>query len=79
MPLRNLAVIPGPTFYPHQLVGLEDRHGFLLGLGIVLAYHPHLNTVNLLTRPFPMQRLDTLRLGDLLVDPYTFEDHRLRR
>lgn len=77
--LRNLAVIPEPAFYPHQLVGLEDRHGFLLGLGIVLAYHPHLATVNILTRPFPMQRLDTLRLGDLLVDPYTFEDHRLRR
>ncbi len=79
VPLTGRAVIPEPAFYPHQLVGLEDRHGFLLSLGIVLAYRPQRHAVELLARPFPMERLDTLHLGDLLVDPRTFEDHRLRR
>lgn len=75
----RLAVWPYPAFRLHRLAALEDAQGFTLGLGIVLAIERALRSVRLLS-PLPsLAGVDAVRLGDVLVDPQTFEDERMTR
>ncbi len=71
---QRLAVWPYPAFTPYRLVALEDRDGFVLALGIVLAHDPTQGIVTLRTPLGSPEGVDTIHLGDLALDPYTFCD-----
>ncbi len=71
---NRLAVFPAPRFTERQLVGLEDKDGYMLGLGIVLAIDKPHHTLSLLSSWHFLEDIDALRLGELLVDPNTFQD-----
>jgi polynucleotide 5'-kinase involved in rRNA processing len=73
----RLAVFPGLRFVLNGLVALEDADRFTLGLGVVLENNPRARQVTLYTPLGSLDRVDILRLGDLLLDPQTFRDQRL--
>jgi polynucleotide 5'-hydroxyl-kinase GRC3/NOL9 len=74
---QRLAIFPTPAFTPHRLVALEDKEGFALSLGIVTASDP--NTVMLHTPLASLDGVSAVRLGDLTLDPRTFQETRIRR
>jgi polynucleotide 5'-kinase involved in rRNA processing len=56
---------------------MEDAFGFTLGLGIVLQIDRIYRQVTLHS-PLPsLNGVDAIRLGDVTVDPETFEDRHL--
>jgi polynucleotide 5'-hydroxyl-kinase GRC3/NOL9 len=72
----QLAVLPSFHFAVDRLLALEDVDGFALGLGIVKAFAPGKREAVLYT-PLPsLDGVDALRIGDVLVDPRTFQDRR---
>ncbi len=73
----RLAVFPAPRFSRYQLVAMEDRRGFALALGIVLEADPARKTVLLLTPAHSLNNVDALRVGDVGVNPETWEDTRM--
>ncbi len=73
---ERLAVVPSPGFVFHRLAALEDADGFTLGLGIVQVADWRKKQVELLTAK-SLEGVDTLRLGDLTLDPQTFRDQPL--
>lgn len=72
----RLAVFPAPCFDRGQLVALEDTCGFALALGIVREVDPIRQTVLLLTPAHSLEKADAIRLGDIRLDPQTWEDYR---
>jgi polynucleotide 5'-kinase involved in rRNA processing len=75
----KFAVLPAPRFILHRLVALEDADGFTLGLGIVIEIDRFSRQVLLRTPVDTLREVEIIRLGDLLVDPVTFEDRPLAR
>ena len=75
----QFAVLPAPRFNLHRLVALEDADGFTIGLGIVEKIDRIYRQVILYTPVETLNGVDVIRLGDLLVDPLTFEDRPLNR
>lgn len=73
------AVFPAPRFDLHRLVAMEDADGFTIGLGIVTQIDRIYRQVMLHTVVASMNGVDAIRLGDVAVDPETFEDHPLSR
>ena len=71
---RQLGVFPSPRFSMHRLVSMEDRQGFSLSLGIVIQVAQEAERVTLLTPLKDRDFVVALRLGDLTVDPVTFQD-----
>jgi len=71
------AVIPSPSFTQHRLVALEDGDGYVLALGIVVGRERSRDTISFLTPLSSLEDVDTLHVGDLLVDPETFRDERV--
>jgi polynucleotide 5'-hydroxyl-kinase GRC3/NOL9 len=74
---QRLAVFPRPAFTPNRLVALEDKEGFTLALGIVTARDS--DTVSLHTPLSSLDEVNAVRLGDLALDPHTFQETRIRR
>ncbi len=72
----RLAVFPAPCFGRGQLVALEDAHGFALALGVVQEVDPVRQTVLLLTPAHSLEKVDAIRLGDIWLNPQTWEDSR---
>ena len=70
----QFAVLPAPRFNLHRLVALEDADGFTIGLGIVERIDRIYRQVILHTPVDTLKGVDVIRVGDLLVDPLTFED-----
>ena len=70
----QFAVLPAPRFNLHRLVALEDADGFTIGLGIVAKIDRIYRQVVLHTPVNTLNEVDVIRVGDLLVDPLTFED-----
>ena len=70
----QFAVLPAPRFNPHRLVALEGADGFTIGLGIVAKIDRIYRQVVLHTPVNTLNEVDVIRVGDLLVDPLTFED-----
>lgn len=70
----RFAVTPTPLFSPHRLVAFEDVHGLTLGLGILQEENRRSRYWTVLTPLADLGGVDTIRLGDLLVDPVTFRD-----
>jgi len=75
----QFAVLPAPRFNLHRLVALEDADGFTIGLGIVAQIDRLYRQVTLHTPVDSLNGVDVIRLGDLLVDPVTYEDSPLNR
>lgn len=74
---QRLAVFPAPAFTPHRLVAMENSSGFALGLGVVIRGDLARSAVELYT-PLPsLAEVDSIRLGDLALDPRTFRESRL--
>ncbi len=74
---RRRAVLPSPEFPAQRLLALEDDRGFALGLGIVLGADMASRRVSLLTPLAAFDQVDTLNLGDVLLDMQTFRDRRM--
>ena len=55
-------------------MALEDVDGFTIGLGIVERIDRIYRQVILHTPVDTLNGVDVIRVGDLLVDPVTFED-----
>lgn len=68
------AVFPRPNFTPDRLLGLEGEDGFLLGLGIITGKNRNARQITLLTPVESANEVKALRIGDIAVDPVTFED-----
>lgn len=72
----RLAVFPPMPFTYNQLLALEDRAGFARGLGILRQAQP----AGMLTILSPLTNLEEVtlvHLGEICVDPRTFEDRRI--
>ena len=70
----KFAVLPAPRFNLNRLVALEEGDGFIVGLGIVAQIDRLSRQVILHTPVDTMKGVEVIRLGDLLVDPATYED-----
>jgi polynucleotide 5'-hydroxyl-kinase GRC3/NOL9 len=68
------AVFPRPHFTSDRLLGLEGEDGYLLGLGILLRENKNARQITLLTPLGAIEDVKVLRLGDVAVDPVTFQD-----
>jgi polynucleotide 5'-hydroxyl-kinase GRC3/NOL9 len=73
----QMAVFPAPAFSLNRLVALEDREGFALGLGIVVQFERKSRQVTFLTPLEPLNNIDAIHVGDVEVDPQTFEDRAI--
>jgi len=75
----KFAVFPAPCVEPNRLVAMEDAKGFTIGLGIVEELDRSSKMVLFLTplSSLDLVRVDAIRLGDVMVDPETFEDRCL--
>ncbi len=68
-------VFPYPRYYLDRLLGLEDREGFTLGLGIIKKFDPSSKTVSVFT-PLGLDdlfRINGIQVGDVTIDPWTFK------
>jgi polynucleotide 5'-hydroxyl-kinase GRC3/NOL9 len=70
----RMAVFPAPTFTSNRLVALEDANGFTLGLGIVMQIIRECSEVILHTPVTSMDEVDAINLGDVELDPQTFQE-----
>ena len=75
----RFAVLPSPRFNLHGLVAMEDADGFIIGLGIVEQIDRIYRQVILYTPVATLNGVDVIRIGDVAVDPVTFEDRPLSR
>ncbi|MBN1812238.1 MAG: hypothetical protein JXA14_10415 [Anaerolineae bacterium] len=74
---QRLAVLPAPAFTLHRLVAIEDKEGFVLGLGIVTASDPTHSTTVLHTPLDTQEGVNAVHLGDLALDPHSFRESHL--
>lgn len=75
----GLAVYPSlAALKPRRLVALENKEGYVRELGIVLRTNRQTRQVVLLTPAANATGVETLRVGDLLIDPETFRDRPAR-
>ena len=69
-------IYPVPRFALERLVALEDEAGFTLRLGIVVEIDHDRREVTLLAPSADWGSVKVLNIGDVLVDPHTFQDRR---
>jgi polynucleotide 5'-hydroxyl-kinase GRC3/NOL9 len=70
---RKLAVFPGPQFSLNRVLAFEDREGHTLGLGIIREIDRQAGRLAVLTPLGLPEGVRAIRLGDMAVDPETFE------
>jgi polynucleotide 5'-kinase involved in rRNA processing len=75
----QFAALPAPHFKLHRLVALESVEGFTVGLGIIVHNDRLHRQITLHTPVAALNGVDVIRLGDLAVNPLTFEDRALPR
>ncbi len=73
----RLAVLPSLHFLSRRLVALEDVDGFTRGLGLVTKFDLKTRQVTLQTPLSSLDGIDTLRLGDVTLEPDSYWDQRL--
>jgi polynucleotide 5'-hydroxyl-kinase GRC3/NOL9 len=71
------AVLPYPQFALQRLVALEDAAGYTRALGVIQSIERSSRRLELLTPLQSFDKIATLHLGDLLLDPASFRDRRL--
>ena len=69
-----MAVFPSPAFRLNLLVAMEDVDGYVLGLGIVRQITEASKEVTLITPLSSLEEMDSIQLGDVVLDPRTFID-----
>jgi hypothetical protein len=74
---RSMAVLPSPSLDWHRLVAFEEVDGAMLGLGIMLDSDRRLGEMTIYTPLRSLDRVDSLYVGDLVLDPSTFQDEPL--
>ena len=74
----DMAVFPSPEFRLNLLVAMEDADGYVLGLGIVQQITEASREVTLLTPLSSLEKIDSIQLGDVVLDPRTFFDQPVR-
>jgi polynucleotide 5'-hydroxyl-kinase GRC3/NOL9 len=74
---RSVAILPSLILDRHRLLALEDADGGMLGLGIILDSDRRLGEMTIYTPLRSLERVDSLYVGDLVLDPSTFEDEPL--
>lgn len=70
----NLAVFPAPSFAINRLIALENTYGYTVALGIVTSINRSQRIIKVLLPKISIDTIDTIRLGDILLDPNTFQD-----
>jgi polynucleotide 5'-kinase involved in rRNA processing len=73
----SVPVFPLPRFTLNRLVALEDREGFVVGFGSVLGIDHQARQVTLLTPLRSLERVVSLKLGVILLDPAKFRDQKI--
>lgn len=74
----NYPIFPFPRFILNGLVSFEDVYGFSLDLGIVNKIDRRSHRIGVLTPISDLSKVDAIRLGDLTVDPVTYQDNLMR-
>jgi polynucleotide 5'-hydroxyl-kinase GRC3/NOL9 len=76
---NDFPVLPQASFQPGRLLSLEDIRGLVLGLAIVEEVDNRARKAFLLTplSSHDLAQVDALRLGEVRIDPQTFEDRAL--
>jgi polynucleotide 5'-hydroxyl-kinase GRC3/NOL9 len=74
----SYAVFPEPVFQQHRLLSLENKKGYAIGSAIVLKNFRDSKRVQILSTLQTLKELDTIRLGDVIVDPDTFKHELIR-
>jgi polynucleotide 5'-hydroxyl-kinase GRC3/NOL9 len=74
----NIAVFPAPRFSLDRLVALEDSEGFVAELGLVKDIERQARQVTLLTPLTSFRSVVGINLGDIYLDPDTFQDRMIR-
>lgn len=73
----KFSVLPHAQFTDHRLMAFEDQEGFTRALGIVDGEDPEKMVVSVMTPLHNFDGIDTLRLGNLRVNPQSFYDDRI--
>jgi polynucleotide 5'-hydroxyl-kinase GRC3/NOL9 len=74
----QMAVFPSPAFRLNLLVAMEDPNGYVLGLGIVRKVAEASREVTLFTPLSSLEGVDSIELGDVVLDPRTYIDQPVR-
>ncbi len=72
----TVAVVPNLDFTENQLVAFEMENGFTAALGRIDAIDRGACTLTVETPLDQLDAVDTIRLGDVCLDPGTYEDRR---
>jgi len=73
----EFAIFPLPWFRIHGLLAFENREGSCLALGIITEVDRVKRTIQVMTPLHSLDAVAALRLGRLLVDPNSYEDHQI--
>jgi polynucleotide 5'-hydroxyl-kinase GRC3/NOL9 len=73
----DYAVYPSASFALNRLLALEDKHGFVIGLGVVTAVNRIERKIFISTPLKNMDDVISLHLGNLILDQKTFRDRRI--
>jgi polynucleotide 5'-hydroxyl-kinase GRC3/NOL9 len=77
--LSDFAVIPASErFVRHRLLALEDAAGFVLRLGVALEDRVRERRWTVLTPAGSLEKVETVWLGDVALNPDSWEDRLLR-
>jgi polynucleotide 5'-kinase involved in rRNA processing len=78
IPWKEKAVLPPARFTSRRLLAFEDFQGFVLSMGIVIEANPPAREISVFTPLVSTEEVRVVRLGDMLVDPITFEHSQVR-
>ena len=74
----SYAVFPTLRFKRHRLLFLENDNGYCVGLAIVLKNYRDSKRIEVLSTYKDLKEVDSIRLGDLIVNPDTYEHELIR-
>ncbi|MFW5637244.1 MAG: hypothetical protein ACOC3A_11345, partial [Thermodesulfobacteriota bacterium] len=75
----RFAVFPSPFFHRHQLIAFVNSTGHTLGLGIVTEFDTRSREISVFSSIPSLDPIESVRLGNVTVDPDTFEDRLIER
>ncbi|MFW5811123.1 MAG: hypothetical protein ACOCWY_05950 [Thermodesulfobacteriota bacterium] len=75
----RFAVFPSPFFHRHQLIAFVNSAGHTSGLGIVTEFDTRSREISVFSSIPSLDPIESVRLGNVVVDPDTFEDRLIER
>ncbi|RLB43140.1 MAG: hypothetical protein DRH12_03735 [Deltaproteobacteria bacterium] len=73
----SFGVFPKPFFSRFGLVAFENRQGLALSIGITMEIQTDQRKVTLMVPDIDLADVVALRIGNVMVDPLSFEDQRI--